>query len=91
MLVATVPEREVVLIPPLFEVHRTSDIFLLLPSSSDSCVVYNVLLVAVVFYGAFVLVSSLAVAAFVLLICMPVPPDDLVVMPLDNLFHVLGT
>ena len=55
MLVATVPEREVVLIPAFFEVHRTSDIFLLLPSSSDSCVVYNILLVAVVFNGAFVL------------------------------------
>ena len=91
MFMATVPEREVVLIPPFFEVHCTSDIFLLLPSSSDSCVVYDILLVAVVFNGAFVLVSSLAVAAFLLFICMPVSPDDLVVMPLDNLLHVLGT
>ena len=46
---------------------------------------------AVVFNGAFVLVSSLAVAAFVLLICMPVPPDDLVVMPLDDLLSIPGT
>ena len=72
--VATVPEREVVLVPPFFKVCSTSNIFLLLPSSSDSCLVYHILLVAVVFYGAFELVSSLAVAALVLLICMHFMP-----------------
>ena len=49
-------------VPPLLKVYCAANVFLFLPFC-DTCVVDHVLLVAVVFDGAFVLVSALTVAA----------------------------
>ena len=78
------------LVPPLFEIHSAPNVLFLFPSSLDGCVVYHISLVAVVFHWAFVLISALAVAALVLLFCVPVSPDDFAVVALDDLLHVLS-
>ena len=80
MFMAIVPEQQIIFIPPFFEVHSAPDILLLLPSSSDSCVVDHVSLVAVVFYWTFVLIPMLTVASFVLFICLHVPPGYVVAL-----------
>ena len=75
-------------IPPFFEVYGASYVFLFI-SFQNCSLVYNILLVAIVFNWTGFLVSSLAIAAAPLFFSV-VAVGDFAVMAFDYLFHVFA-
>ena len=74
-------------IPPFFEVYGTSYVFLFI-SFQNCSLVYNILLVAIVFNWIRFLVCSLAIAAALFFSVVAV--GDFAVMAFDYLFHVFA-